>query len=252
MGSTTSSRAAKDCPRDRREHRRRLRWAGRVVSFQSTGQSLYNGVTFHQRARILQQLFYTVAYTFARSDDTPQQPIATVFGGMNDRRSLAIQGQTLDTRAPGNNDQHQHLTVSAMYDTTLFVVDRRGLSKRLLRDWELAFVYTYQTGLPYSAFVNGDLNGDRNPFNDLAPETTWNAYRLPIGLRRSTGCAPLPPRRLTPTGRHLGSVQPDEPAELHGRRQHVVLAEWIVARQQPALRRMTAQADAASCSSPPD
>jgi hypothetical protein len=153
--------------------------AGRVVSFQSTGQSLYNGVTFHQRARILQQLFYTVAYTFARSDDTPQQPIATMFGGMNDRRSLAIQGPMLDTRAPGSNDQHQHLTASAMYDTTLFVVDRRGLSKRLLGDWELAVVYTYQTGLPYSAFVDGDLNGDRNPFNDLAPETAWNAYRLP-------------------------------------------------------------------------
>jgi len=153
--------------------------AGRVVSFQSTGQSLYNGVTFHQRARILQQLFYTVAYTFARSDDTPQQPIATVFGSMNGRRSLAIQGPMLDTRAPGNNDQHQHLTASAMYDTTLFVVDRRGLSKRLLGGWELAVVYTYQTGLPYSAFVNGDLNGDRNPFNDLAPDTKWNQYRLP-------------------------------------------------------------------------
>jgi hypothetical protein len=153
--------------------------AGRVVAFQSTGQSLYNGITFHQHARVLQQLFYTVAYTFARSDDTPQQPIATVFGGMNDRRSLAIQGRMLDTRAPGNNDQHQHLIASAMYDTSLFVVDRRGLSKRLLGGWELAVVYTYQTGLPYSAFVDGDLNGDRNPFNDLAPDTRWNQYRLP-------------------------------------------------------------------------
>jgi hypothetical protein len=153
--------------------------AGRVVSFQSTGQSLYNGVTFHQRARILQQLFYTVAYTFARSDDTPQEPIAMVFGGMSGRRSLAIQGQMLDTRAPGNNDQHQRLTVSAMYDTSLLVVDRRGLSKRLLENWEYGVVYTWQTGLPYSAFVNGDINGDGNAFNDLAPDTTRNQYRLP-------------------------------------------------------------------------
>jgi hypothetical protein len=153
--------------------------AGRVVSFQSTGQSLYNGVTFHQRARVLQQLFYTIAYTFARSDDTPQEPIAMMFGGMNGRRSLAIQGQTLETRAPGNNDRHQHLTFSAMYDTTLLVVDRRGLSKRLLENWEYGLVYTWQTGLPYSAFVNGDLNGDGNAFNDLAPGTEWNQHRLP-------------------------------------------------------------------------
>jgi hypothetical protein len=27
--------------------------------------------------------------------------------------------------------------------------------------------------------VNGDINGDRNAFNDLAPNTTWNQYRLP-------------------------------------------------------------------------
>jgi hypothetical protein len=27
--------------------------------------------------------------------------------------------------------------------------------------------------------VNGDLNGDGNPFNDLAPGTSWNQYRLP-------------------------------------------------------------------------
>jgi hypothetical protein len=153
--------------------------ANRVVSFQSTGQSLYNGVTLHARARVLQQLFYTIAYTFARSDDTPQEPIAMVFGGMNGRRSLAIQGQMLDTRAPGNNDQHQRLTVSAMYDTSLLVVDRRGLSKRLLENWEYGVVYTWQTGLPYSAFVNGDINGDGNAFNDLAPDTTRNQYRLP-------------------------------------------------------------------------
>jgi hypothetical protein len=152
---------------------------GRVVSFQSTGQSMYNGMTVHARARILQQLFYTIAYTVARSDETPQEPIATVFGGANARRALAMQGRMLDTRAPGNNDRHQHLTTSAMYDTLLLVANRHGLAKRLLEDWQLGIVYTWQTGLPYSAFVNGDINGDGNPFNDLAPDSSRNQYRLP-------------------------------------------------------------------------
>jgi hypothetical protein len=40
-------------------------------------------------------------------------------------------------------------------------------------------VYTLQTGRPYSAYVSGDINGDRNRFNDLAPDTTWNQFRLP-------------------------------------------------------------------------
>ena len=152
----------------------------RVVSFQSSGQSLYNGVSVHARARVLQQLFYTMAYTFSRSDETPQQPIAMVFGGLNERGSLAMQGRILDTRAPGNNDRHHQLALSAMYDTSLLAVDRHGLSKRLIGNWQFGLVYTLQSGQPYSAFVNGDINGDHNAFNDLAPDTTWNQYRLPL------------------------------------------------------------------------
>jgi len=152
------------------------------VSFQSSGQSLYNGVTFHMRARVLQQLFSTIAYTFSRSDDTPQEPISMLFGGLRDRGSLAVQGRTLDTRAPGNNDQHHLLSVSSMYDTSLLAVDRHGLSKRLIANWEYGLVYTLQSGQPYSAFVNGDINADRNAFNDLAPETTRNQYRLPFQI----------------------------------------------------------------------
>ena len=151
----------------------------RVVSFQSTGQSIYNGATVHARARVLQQLFYTIAYTFARSDETPQQPIGMVFGDDGARRTLAVQGATLQTRYPGNSDEHQHLVASAMYDTSLLAVDKHGLSKRLLKDWEYGVVYRWHTGNAYSAYVNGDLNGDWNQFNDLAPGTTWNQYRLP-------------------------------------------------------------------------
>jgi hypothetical protein len=152
----------------------------RVVSFQSSGQSLYNGVSVHARARVLQQLFATIVYTLSRSDETPQAPIAMVFGGLNERGSLAMQGRILDTRAPGNNDQHHQLAVSGMYDTSPLAVDRHGLSKRLIGNWQFALVYTLQSGQPYSAFVNGDINGDRNAFNDLAPDTTWNRYRLPV------------------------------------------------------------------------
>ncbi len=151
----------------------------RVVSFQSSGQSLYNGIGAHTRGRILQQLFYTIAYTFSRSTQTPQQPIAMVFGGLNDRGSLSVQGNTLEKRAPGDADRHHEIAFSAMYDTSVLAIDRHGLSKRLVSNWQWGLVYTLQTGRPFSAYVNGDINGDRNGFNDLAPGTTWNQYRLP-------------------------------------------------------------------------
>jgi hypothetical protein len=151
----------------------------RVVSFQSSGQSVYNGVSAHTRGRVLQQLFYTIAYTFSRSSETPLQPLAMPFGGLNDRGSLSIQGSTLEQREAGEGDRHHQIAISAMYDTSVLAVDRHGLSKRLISDWEWGLVYTLQTGRPYSGYVNGDVNGDRNMFNDLAPDTTWNQFRLP-------------------------------------------------------------------------
>jgi hypothetical protein len=151
----------------------------RVVSFQSSGQSVYNGVSAHARGRLLQQLFYTIAYTFSRSSETPLQPIAMIFGGLNERGSLSLQGNTLETRAAGDADRHHQIAFSAMYDTSVLAINRHGLSKRLISNWEWGLVYTLQTGRPYSAYVNGDTNSDRNAFNDLAPETTWNQYRLP-------------------------------------------------------------------------
>jgi len=151
----------------------------RVVSFESSGQSVYNGVSAHTRGRLLQQLFYTIAYTFSRSSETPLQPIAMLFGGLNDRGSLSVQGNTLEKRAAGDADRHHQIAFSAMYDTSVLAVDRHGLSKRLIADWEWGLVYTLQTGRPYSAYVNGDINGDRNGFNDLATGTTWNQFRLP-------------------------------------------------------------------------
>jgi hypothetical protein len=151
----------------------------RVVSFQSSGQSVYNGISAHTRGRVLQQLFYTIAYTFSRSSETPLQPIAMPFGGLNERGSLSVRGNTLEKRAAGDADHHHQIAFSAMYDSSVLAINRHGLSKRLISDWEWGLVYTLQTGLPFSAYVNGDINGDRNAFNDLAPDATWNQYRLP-------------------------------------------------------------------------
>jgi hypothetical protein len=152
----------------------------RVVSFESTGQSTYHGIALHARARLLQQLFYTIAYTVSRVDETPQEPIAMIFGGLNERGVLGITGNALQTRVRGSNDQRHHLATSMMYDTALLASARHGLAKTLLANWQVGVVYMLQNGRPYTAYVNGDINGDRNALNDVAPDTTRNEYRLPV------------------------------------------------------------------------
>jgi hypothetical protein len=150
----------------------------RIVAFQSTGESMYNAVAFHTRARLFQQLFYTIAYTFATVNDTPQAPLAMIFGGLNGRNVLASDRSDLNTRARRHDLRHD-VAASAMYDTSLIASTRRGIAKALLTNWELSTVYTLRRGEPFSAYTNGDINGDRNDFNDLAPDTARNDYRLP-------------------------------------------------------------------------
>jgi hypothetical protein len=154
-----------------------LRRAYRRIAFQSNAESIYHGVTVHTRARLLQQLFYNIAYTASRSDETPQWPPTT----LRDYWQLGIpsQGSTLQTFYPGNNDQRHHLAMAAIYDTSLLAAGRQGLSKRLLEDWQYTLVYTRHTGERYSGWVNGDLNGDLDPFNDQAPDTINNQFRQP-------------------------------------------------------------------------
>jgi len=66
-----------------------------------------------------------------------------------------------------------------MYDTRMLAAKAPGVLKPLARNWSVSAVYTLQSGQPYSAYLGRDLNGDGNAFNDLAPGTARNQYRLP-------------------------------------------------------------------------
>ena len=45
--------------------------------------------------------------------------------------------------------------------------------------WTISGIASWQTGQPYSAFVNTDLNNDGNARNDRAPGFARNSFRLP-------------------------------------------------------------------------
>jgi hypothetical protein len=82
-------------------------------------------------------------------------------------------------RSPGDHDHHHHAAMSLVYDTTSHASLYDGVTKKLLRHWTVSFTYGLLSGAPYSAYADADLNGDGNPFNDVAPGTTRNQYRLP-------------------------------------------------------------------------
>jgi hypothetical protein len=52
-------------------------------------------------------------------------------------------------------------------------------ARALLGGWELAGIVNAQSGQPYTAVVNSDLNGDGNSRNERAPGTSRNQFNLP-------------------------------------------------------------------------
>ena len=149
---------------------------GRVAEYRSTGESLYNALT--ARGRLTRTaLTFDVAYTFARIGATPFGVIAVQPGTISDRNVLAE--NAAERRAPGDDNHHHHLATSLLYDTTARAALYHGIVRKLLQNWTLSFTYDVLSGAPYTAYVDADLNGDGNPFNDVAPATTRNQYRLP-------------------------------------------------------------------------
>ena len=78
--------------------------------------------------------------------------------------------------APGDLDARHRVVLSGVWDLG---EHGSGFSGFLTSGWTLSGVFIVQTGQPYSALVNGDLNGDGNTRNDRAPGFSRNSFRLP-------------------------------------------------------------------------
>jgi hypothetical protein len=148
-----------------------------VIAFESTARSNYNGATLEARKRFGTRLQASLAYTLGQVKDTVPDATAVVPGNAgDDSKYTSDPGNFEADYAPGNNDVRHRLVFSGTWN--LDYISDAGAMKALLGGWSLAWIASVQTGQPYSAAVNGDLNRDGNRFNDLVPGSR-NTYRLP-------------------------------------------------------------------------
>jgi hypothetical protein len=151
----------------------------RVISFQSTAESVYNGITVELNRRFSQGYQYRVAYTLGKVEDTVPDATAVVPEGADDRKFASNPADFEADRAPGGSDQRHRLVGSVIYTTDAFASRFGGWMEDVLRNWTLSAIYTVQSGQPYTAYVATDINRDFNRFNDVAPGTTRNEFRFP-------------------------------------------------------------------------
>jgi outer membrane receptor protein involved in Fe transport len=153
----------------------------RVIAFESTAESRYNGITLEVNRRMANHLQFRAAYTLGKVEDTVPDATAVVPGNPGDDVKYASNPADFDAdRTVGNNDQRHRFVLSGVYDTNGLAESFEGLARTLLSDWSFSAIFTAQSGQPYTARVGAvDLNGDGNSRNDIAPGTVRNQFRLP-------------------------------------------------------------------------
>lgn len=159
----------------------------RIIRFESTAESEYNGFTLELRKRMSHHIQGSLAYTYGKVTDTAPDATAVVPASGDDAKFPPDPTNFNLADGPGNNDQRHRLVVSGLWNLDYWP-NLSGWQKALLGGWQISWIGTYQSGQPYSALVTNDLNRDGNARNDIVPGTR-NEFNLPssttIDLRLS-------------------------------------------------------------------
>jgi outer membrane receptor protein involved in Fe transport len=148
----------------------------RILRFEGTGRSNYNGLTAEIRKRFGGSLQASVAYTLGKVNDNKPDATAVVPG--TDDVKYASNPFDLDADyAPGDVDQRHRLVLSGVWDIGYWK-DASGFTRAVLDGWAISAIATIESGLPYSEKIVNDVNRDGNTANDIVPGSR-NSHRLP-------------------------------------------------------------------------
>ena len=147
----------------------------RVIAFQSSAESRYNGLTVELNRRFaVDGAQLRLSYTLGKVVDTVPE------AGGDDAAYASDPVDSETDRTVGNNDRRHRFVASGVYASNRLARRVDGKTGALARDWLFSAIVGIESGKPFSARVFGvDLNGDGNTRNDLAPGTRRNDFRLP-------------------------------------------------------------------------
>ncbi len=153
----------------------------RVIAFESTSRSDYNGLTLEIVKRYSNNWQARLAWTYGHVlDDRPDQ--TAVVPASSDDGKFAQDPLNLNgDYASGDNDVRHRIVFSGVWNLDYAGGISNTFMKALASGWTLSGIVFFQTGQPYSATMgtNVDLNNDGNPRNDRAPGFGRNTFRLP-------------------------------------------------------------------------
>jgi hypothetical protein len=143
---------------------------GAIDQFESSGESVYHGMTVSVHKRMSEKFFFRLAYTWAHAIDNIQDALVTG-GTATVQNSYAPNSE----KASSVTDQRQRLTLSAVDEPNPFAPGEKALAA-LFDHWKMAGTMTYGSGRPANATVSGDPNQDGNTSNDRLAGVGRNSF----------------------------------------------------------------------------
>ena len=137
---------------------------GNIGRFESSGNSYYNGMVVSYNQRAVRWASLRVSYTLSKTiDDSGNFFFSTPQNNFNVR----------DDRGLSDNDQRHRLVVSGSLEVPPH--DKATGFQRFLCGFQLGYIFTYASRLPFNVLLGQDRNFDSNT-NDR-----------PVGVGRNTG-----------------------------------------------------------------
>jgi hypothetical protein len=137
---------------------------GNISRYESSGDSDYNGMVVEFNKRAARWASLRVSYTLSKTiDDAGNFFFSTPQNNFNIR----------DDRGLSDNDQRQRVVISGTLEATQ--TGRDAGPRQLLRGFQLSYIFTYASRLPFNILTGNDRNLDTNN-NDR-----------PVGVGRNTG-----------------------------------------------------------------
>ncbi len=142
-------------------------FTGIITSYMPWGNSTYYGWANTLTHRYSNGLQFIAAYTYSHNIDDSTAEVFSTY--TTPRRPQNPQDLRAD-RSSSALDHRQRFTMQLLYDVRLFK-NRRWFMKNIVSNWQVAPVYTYQTGTVYTvqsgidSNLNGDSGGDRTFVN---------------------------------------------------------------------------------------
>ena len=151
----------------------------RINLFESTGNSRYDALAVQLQRRFAKGWQFLASYTFSRSrDDRPDQTAVVPGNAGDDAKIVFNQLNVRDDYGISDVDIPHRFVFSSVREFGTFKRSNNGLLRTLLSDYTFSSITQINSGVPYTATVGADLNNDGNRFNDRAPGTVRNEFRV--------------------------------------------------------------------------